>query len=222
MPAEVRRLANAPADQTYKLEVQSDLSEEAAQVACQIWWASKGTMAVIVMIDGRIDARYERDWMDQGRVPNGWITRKKAKGVSWQDVLAAQAGDSAEEEPQTEKIEPAHEPTLFNVEDDPNGHKPPPIGLKIAVDTNPVGQPTNKSYLCWTCKQELREYTGDTDPNPSGRLEAFRCPECGSPQPGMSRMDLQFGFMRAQGNKAITEQRAKVIVGKKPKQAVAK
>jgi DNA-directed RNA polymerase subunit RPC12/RpoP len=194
--AEVRRLANAPAGESYKLEVVDGLSERAAHAQAEVWWESGGTIAVVVKNNGQEDSRYEREHMDSDRVPNGWELRKadpRLKKANWIEVIERAVAAAA-------KAKPEAPPTIFNEEAVPEPPTEPQRGQTI--------------YLCATCKRERTDWEGDDDPTPSGRLNNFRCPECGSPLQGLTHRQIHEAYLRAQSAQAVIEQRAKVIVNK--------
>lgn len=77
MPSVVR-LKNSPKGEPYTTEVKAGLTSVDASTQAARWWASRGTLAVVVRMDnGTEDARYERKYLDVARLPEGWAASKK-------------------------------------------------------------------------------------------------------------------------------------------------
>tara|TARA_Y100000296_G_scaffold66535_1_gene78632 strand:- start:111 stop:713 length:603 start_codon:yes stop_codon:yes gene_type:complete len=163
----VVRLANAPSGDPYKIErrIFSEYADVDQQVG--IWWSSRGTLAIVVMNRDKEDSRYERDWLDRSRVPEGWEERR---GPTVEDIMAKL------EESRT-KPQPDAPITAFNEDDDEPKTK--------VVRPSSVGA----CIECWRPIQD-EPYPGDEDKSPSGRHNALRCGTCGHPEPGMSRRNL--------------------------------
>lgn len=198
MQAEVIRLKNAPKGQPYAIERISDLTPDDAAAQATVWWDSKGTLAVVVTVDGKEDARYEREYMDTTRVPKAWEAAKPQKPV---------APIPQSPIPQAPPKRPVAPPTLVNTKPT---QKDPRVqchgcGRNVRASTilghREKSDPTDAAccavcgvgYTCETCGRELpkdRKYAGDDDRTPSGRLENRRCPRCGAPLTGMSRRQI--------------------------------
>jgi len=163
MPS-VRRLKNAKAGEPYGIEVVKNVTAEEASEQATAWWSSGGTLAVVVLTDsGAEDARYQREYVNADRVPDGWVTAV-AKPVSTADLL---------DQLRAAKPAPKEAPSIFNEDEAPEPKKAT------------VG-------MCIACMLPLLHegHQGDDDPTPSGRLQNGRCPDCGSPQPLLSALDL--------------------------------
>jgi DNA-directed RNA polymerase subunit RPC12/RpoP len=196
MSAEVIRLKNAPKGEPYAIERETDLTADAASEQASTWWESKGTLAVVVTIGGKEDARYEREYMDASRVPEGWVKTKPRK------LPPKTLPDAPAPRPQVA-------PTLVNTEG-PAKKKDPRVvctgcGRNVKVSTvhghRSEADPTDAAccatcgigYTCSTCGRELpkdRKYDGDDDSTPSGRLNANRCPRCGADMRGTTRRQV--------------------------------
>lgn len=204
---EVRRLANAPEKEPYKIEIIEGVSEKVAHLQSTEWWESGGTLAIVVKCGEAEDARYEREYIDEERIPNGWVQRPKVKRPSWKDVMVEV--DRQEEAPAKEAVAP----TIFN-EDEPQDPENVPDPGQIRQLLSKVGQ--GEVHLCWTCKHVLQDHE-ETDKTPSGRLNEYRCPECGHQLQGMTHTAINMMYLRAQSAKAMYDHKAKTIDKKKPK-----
>jgi len=162
----VVRLANAPAGDPYKIQTRRFDAYADVDQQVGMWWSSRGTLAIVVMDGDKEDSRYERDWIDRTRVPDGWEDRK---GSTAADVLAKLAEARVESAPDVPI-------TIFNEEDEVKKKKP----------TRRTGN------YCYECLRPLPDeaYPGDDEKNPSGRHNARRCGTCGHPEPGMTRRNL--------------------------------
>lgn len=149
----VVRLKNAPKGSPYVIERIDDLPLTEAHKAAALWWDSKGTLAVIVLDGDHEDGRYTRDYIDESRVPRGWVSAAL----------------------------PPRPPPLGPVPPMPETPAPTVnLAFEEAVKPPPTLPPG--TFMCATCKAPLppsRKYPGDDDPTPSGRLADNRCPECG-------------------------------------------
>jgi len=59
-------------------------------------------------------------------------------------------------------------------------------------------EPVPRGPSCGCCGVEFPpggSHAGDDDPTPAGRVDLHRCPECGSPQPGATRQDLERRYL---------------------------
>lgn len=50
---------------------------------------------------------------------------------------------------------------------------------------------------CRTPYENTEARAGDDDPTPSGRLDRYRCPECGAAQPGKTRLQIERAYLAA-------------------------
>lgn len=177
----VIRLKNTPKGQPYGIESVGN-PDDPEQVAAQ-WWASKGTLAVVIVRkDGTEDSRYEREWIDKDRVPEGWVSRKEIrrpgttkKRAAWKDVRVREA-------PQRPEVSI----DLFNPEEE-RQERPQPV-------TGDMGR------ACWTCKAPIPvEGRSDAPDAPSARLNLGLCPECGRKVSDGPKVDLLRAYLKAQG-----------------------
>lgn len=80
--AKALRLKHAPQGQPYVIERRRFPAMEEAAAQAAEWWASRGTVAILVLdFDGEEDSRYERTWVQRSRVPEGWPARKGPQAV---------------------------------------------------------------------------------------------------------------------------------------------
>lgn len=179
MKGEAVRLKNAPKGQPYAIERAGDLSPGDAAEQAATWWESRGTLAVVVLIAGKEDSRYERDYMEADRVPDDWVSAKAPPRKSSLPKI-----EIALPEP------PKAPPTITNRAQ--KGKRPKTCstcgrrgGSGLAPTTDAQHCPTcGLTYRCRVCNADLpkdRKYAGDDDPTPSGRINNRRCPGCGAP-----------------------------------------
>jgi hypothetical protein len=169
----VHRLKNTPGGGKYGIERIKVKSLDEASAASAAWWQSNGTVSVIVLNGKEIDARYEREWIDRERVPDGWHTRT----VDELEQLQRVAANSVV--PPTEKsggVLPLPAPSLYQEAPEP----------KPAL-----------SGQCGCCMQTLQDH-GERDRSPSGRLADLRCLACGAPVRGATERQLQDRYLRYQ------------------------
>lgn len=166
----VVRLANAPAAEPYRVETRWFATYDGVDQQVGVWWSSRGTLALVVLKDKREDSRYERDWIDQSRVPDGWESRRK--GTKAADILAKITEEQLTSPSTAEDVSV----TIFN-EDEP---------AKRRV------VPAQSANVCHECLRPLpnEPYPGDEERTPSGRHNAGRCGTCGHSERGMSRRNL--------------------------------
>lgn len=193
MKVTVMRLKNAPKGEPYAIDRVDDLTpDQAGQVSLQ-WWESRGTLSLLLLVDGKEDSRYDRKYLDTGRVPEQWPKPKPGH--------ATPPPVPPSPMPQQAPVRPAAPPTLANP------RRPSRKAVKCPTCERPMADPARReeasdstrcptcgqAFTCGTCLAVLpasRRYDGDEDPTPSGRLANHRCPECGAPQRGMSGRDI--------------------------------
>lgn len=199
MKVTVMRLKNAPQGQPYVIEQMENLTPEQAGQLSVGWWESRGTLAMVLLADGREDSRYVREYVDEERVPDSWPRGTVAPVVEPSPIKLPPAPSR----PQP----PREPPTVVNPPQQADAKQrpkcptcarflPSPQAEQARRGEVPAGSACvtcGQAYTCGTCLKVLpanRKYEGDSDPTPSGRLANLRCPECGSPQQGMSGRDL--------------------------------
>lgn len=195
MKVTIMRLKNAPAGQPYGIEKVEDLTPEQAGKLSVSWWESRGTLAMVLLADGKEDSRYEREYMVADRVPEAWPAPAKPPRVEPTPPKLPPALARAAQRP----VAP---PTLVNPrkEASKGEHKCPGCDRGLPRPGAKVAEPAEggcgicgRAFACRACLRPLppeRRYEGDEDPTPSGRLADYRCPECGAPQRGMRTRDI--------------------------------
>ena len=187
MTTTIIRLKNTGKGQPYGIERAEDLDGETAAQQTEVWGESAGTIAMCVVIDGEEDSRYEKQYLDESRVPEGWVAKQAKK----KDMPKAAI-------PVAPPSRPLPPPTLVNPE--------PKAAEKRAAcaDCYRTGKPRDEApegnvrhctacLIPFTCVRCLRPlpitaHEGDDDPTPSGRLNNRRCPSCGA-KSGLSGRD---------------------------------
>jgi len=171
--ASVLRLRNTSAGMSYVIERIDDLNTTNAELLAQSWWSSRGTLALLVLVNGKEDSRFQRRYMILDRVPSDWP--KPSRPIQVAPAPMISIGEEL-------KAQPRPAPTLANPKLKPEARD-------------------SSAHVCWTCGSPLppsRNYEGDNDPTPSGRLADMRCPECGGPQPGKSGRAIWNMYMTGQ------------------------
>ena len=79
MTTTIIRLKNTGKGQPYGIERAEDLDGETAAQQTEVWWESAGTIAMCIVIDGEEDSRYEKQYLDESRVPEGWVAKQAKK-----------------------------------------------------------------------------------------------------------------------------------------------
>ncbi len=170
--ASVVRLANSPKGQPYRIDRHDKVPEATAAELASRWWDSGGTLAVVVTVDGKEDARYEKSHIDPERIPKGWVTRK-VKRPTVNDVMERMAAAPAEP---SSRVHPEAAPPDLGEED---------------------VEPSVAKGMCRTCGLPVPQepFPGDSSPNsPSSRIAGHRCPMCGRPLTGahMGRVNIRY------------------------------
>lgn len=193
----VMRLKNAPKGEPYAIERIDGLTMDAAAKLATSWWESRGTLSLIVM-DGDIeDSRYTKEYADAERVPEAWPKGK-----------APPPRPKPLEQPAKVKAPERAPPTLFNAPVRPNETRVKCTGCQRQVtEGRPRPDEAHASRVCGVCgvpfscttclmPLPMDGYPGDNEPTPSGRLADLRCPECGSPQRGVTGRQLWDRYTR--------------------------
>lgn len=192
---QVLRLKNAPNGQPYSLEKIAGVDKSAAYEAVGRWWESGGTLAIVVLGDGGVElSRYERDYFDPQRAPDDWVKRKRRKKITKPTPLPKRPKPQAP--PPTlfnEPVQTQRRVTCGVCDRRVKAQRKNPAPEEAAV-CNGCGVP----FMCHTCMGMIpksRQFPGDDDPTPSGRLSARRCPECGRPVKAKQR-DIEEAYLR--------------------------
>jgi hypothetical protein len=154
----VQRLKNTPQTQSYEIEQQTVDDLLAAADLVEKWWQSRGTIGVLVLNGTAIDSRYEREWIDQKRVPQEW--QKRAPAINETGEQAPTVGSPPQ---QAEPVPASLPPTLYNEE--APGIAPPVL-----------------AGFCPCCAGRVHVDDPGDPGTPSGRLDDCRCMACGRPQ----------------------------------------
>jgi len=184
----VVRLRNSKLGTPYGIDRVSGLTEEAAHERAATWWESRGTLAVAVLVRGRVDALYEREYTDSQRVPEDWTYATTKPALEKRSVKLPPPP-------------PRPAPSVATVQKKQRLTTCEGCGRQVsAFATNRNRQEgvsrcavCGMGYTCGRCNRELpgsRHYEGDDDPTPSGRLANYRCPGCGAPLPGLSSRQI--------------------------------
>lgn len=147
----VLRLKNSAKGTEYRVQVAEAETAEIAEAQLQRWWESGGTVSVCVVDDkGDVDSIYTRDWIDNERVPKGWM--RFYKPTPRPEAPKLDATPEPEREP----------PTIFN--EDP-------------AEKRQDREDTLTWCACCNSPRPIEGY--ERDSSPSGRLAEGACMACG-------------------------------------------